>query len=90
MPTIKIAGVTVDIEDPCALYQALYIARLKLLAGERVEETEVQSPATRRRIRIAASSVGALDAELSALKAACDAKTSGRRGRYAKTLRFGR
>ncbi|MER8556128.1 hypothetical protein NKH37_28910 [Mesorhizobium sp. M1217] len=88
MPTlIKIAGVTVDAEDPCALYQALYAAKLKLIAGERVEETEVRSPVTHRRVRISAGSVAALDAELMRLAAACSAK-QGKRSRYAKTIRF--
>lgn len=82
-----IGGVSVDVNDPCALYQALYSAKLKLIAGERLEEVEVQSPATRRRIRVAASNIAAIDGELMRLQAACEAK-SGRRSRYAKGIRF--
>lgn len=90
MPTfVKIGGVDVDAEDPCALYQALYAQKLKLLAGDRVEEIEVVSPATRRRVRVSASSIKDLDAELLRLAAACTAKNGGR-SRYAKTLRFTR
>lgn len=84
---VKIAGAVVDAEDPCALYQALYAAKVKLIAGERLEEIEVQSPATRRRIRISAASIAALDAELRHLAAACEAR-NGRRSRFAKRIRF--
>lgn len=88
MPTmIKIAGVTVDAENPCALYQALYSAKLKLIAGERVEETEVRSPVTHQRVRVSVGSVAALDAELMRLAAACSA-LSGKRSRYAKSVHF--
>lgn len=84
---ITIAGVTVDAEDPCALYQALYAAKLKLLAGERIEETEVRSPVTHQRIKVSGTSIAALDAELMRLATACSAK-NGKRSRYAKTMRF--
>lgn len=88
MPTIiKIGGVDVDQEDPCALYQALYAAKLKLLAGDRLEEIEIQSPATKRRLRVAESNMAAIDAELESLARACDA-ASGRRRRFAKSARF--
>ncbi|WP_287268417.1 hypothetical protein [Mesorhizobium sp.] len=84
---VVIGGVQVDAEDPCALYQALYAAKLKLLAGERVEETEVRSPVTHQRIRVSVASMAALDAELMRLAAACSAK-NGQRSRYAKRMRF--
>lgn len=87
MTPIKLAGVEVDADDPCALYQALYAAKLKLLAGERVEETEVRSPVTHQRVRVAVGNIPALDAELMRLAAACSAK-QGKRSRFAKTLRF--
>lgn len=86
---VTIGGVSVDADDPCALYQALYSAKLKLIAGDRLEEVEVQSPATRRRIRVATANIKDIDAELMRLQAACEAK-SGRRSRYAKTIRFSR
>lgn len=88
MPTyVTIDGKQVDQDDPCALYQALYAAKLKLLAGGRMEEVEVQSPATRRRLRVAAGNIAALDAELMKLASACAAK-QGKRTRFAKTARF--
>lgn len=85
---VRIDGVDVDAEDPCALYQALYAAKIKLLAGDRIEETEVQSPATRRRLRVSVTNMPALDAELSRLARACDA-SKGKRQRFAKAMRFG-
>ncbi len=89
MPTlVKIAGVTVDAENPCALYQALYAAKLKLIAGDAVEEVEVQSPATRRRLRVSKGNLAALDAELSRLATACSQQTGGARTRFAKRIRF--
>lgn len=84
---VTIGGTTVDADDPCALYQALYAAKIKLLAGERVEETEIRSPVTSRRLKVAASNMAALDTELMRLSAACSAK-SGNRSRYAKRMRF--
>lgn len=84
---VKIAGATVDAEDPCALYQALYAAKIRLLAGERIDEVEIQSPATRRRLRVAAGNMAAMDAELMRLAQACQAR-QGVRTRFAKRLRF--
>lgn len=90
MPSmIKIAGLAVDAENPCALYQALYAAKLKLIAGERVEETEVRSPVTHQRVRVSVSNIAALEAELMRLAAACSA-LSGKRSRFAKSMRFTR
>ena len=89
MPTmIKLGGVEVDQDDPCALWQALYQAKLKLLSGDRVEEIEIRSPVTQRRMRVAAMSMDAIDQELSRLKSACDLKLTGQRGRFAKRMRF--
>lgn len=87
MTTIKIGGETVDTDDPCALYQALYAVKLKRLAGEAVEESEIRSPATLRRIRTASVPIAELDRELALLAQACDLKTSARR-RHARTFNF--
>lgn len=85
---VTIGDVSVDADDPCALYQALYAAKVKLLAGERIEETEIRSPVTSRRIKVAVSNMAALDAELMRLSSACSAAQTGRRARYAKRMRF--
>lgn len=85
---VTIGGVTVDADDPCALYQALYAAKLKLLGGERLEEVEIRSPVNQRRMRISATNIKALDEELMRLAQACAAKTGGQRARYAKRMRF--
>lgn len=86
---VTINGASVDADDPCALYQALYAAKLALIAGERVEETEIRSPVSQNRVRIAVGNMAALDAELMRLSAACQAKTSGKRARFAKGIRYG-
>lgn len=88
MVTIKIGDVTVDPSDPCAMYEALYLAKVKLLAGGRIEETEVQSPATRRRLRVSAASIADIDRELVELRNACERKTTGRPARSARRIRF--
>ena len=88
MATVVIGGVSVDADDPCALYQALYSQKLKMLSGERIEETEIRSPVSHRRIRLSPANMAALDEELSRLSAACNLKQSGRRTRFAKSIRF--
>ncbi|NTI27658.1 hypothetical protein [Rhizobium rhizogenes] len=89
MPTVTINGVVVDIDDPCALYQALYAVKLKRLAGEQIAETEIRSPVGQRRIQIATISMSDLDAELNRLADACSQKNGGPRRRFAKRIRFG-
>lgn len=89
MTTVTINGSTVDQDDPCALYQALYAVKLRLLAGEAVEELSIQSPVTRETVVYSAANLKALDAELMRLSAACSAK-SGRRTRFAKGMQFRR
>lgn len=76
---VKIAGLLVDIDDPCAMYAALAAAKAKRLAGEQVEETEMRSPVMHQRIKVASSSLADIDKELVRLQAACQAKTSGQR-----------
>ncbi|TIL79454.1 MAG: hypothetical protein E5Y89_12475 [Mesorhizobium sp.] len=85
---VTINGVAVDAEDPCALYQALYAVKLRILAGEHVEELQIQSPVTRELMRVSSTSMVALDQELMRLSQACAEKTGGRRIRYAKRIRF--
>lgn len=88
MPTfISINGVDVDQDDPCALYQALYSVKLRILAGEHVEELQIQSPVTRELMRFSAANIKLLDVELMRLASACSAK-DGKRQRYAKTMCF--
>lgn len=88
MTTVKIGGADIDAEDPCALYHALYAVKLKRLAGEVVEEVQVQSPASRRMIRAASIPMGELNLELTRLAAACEAKNGKPRRRFAAGLRF--
>lgn len=89
MSTVTINGATVDAADPCALYQALYAVKLQRLAGEAVEETEIRSPSTQRRMRFASMPMAALDDELAALKRDCEAVTGGPRvRRKARSVRW--
>lgn len=87
MSIVKIGGTSVDMDDPCALWQALYSVKLKRLSGEAIEEGEIQSPVTRRRMRYGSISLAELDAEMERLAAACDAK-QGRRRRGAASFHF--
>ena len=88
MAQVKLGGQMVDMDDPCALYTALYATKLQLLAGEQIEETEIRSPVSQNRIRISKANVAAIDAELLKLSAACTLKTTGQRGRYRKAMRY--
>lgn len=87
MTTVTIAGTDVDQDDPCALYAALYGVYLKRLAGQEVEELTIQSPLTRETMKISAISLGAFEAHLETLKAACERKR-GRRSRFAASIRY--
>ncbi|RYC10166.1 hypothetical protein [Ciceribacter ferrooxidans] len=85
---VKIDGVTVDADDPCALWQVLYSAKLKMISGEIVQEMTIQSPVTRETVVFSPGKLGALDQELNRLAAACQAKTSGRRPSRRWQLKF--
>lgn len=80
---VIINGASVDAEDPCALWQALYAYKLKVLSGAKIEEIEVRSPVTTRRTRFGAANMAELEAELSRLQSACSEKNGGRRQRFA-------
>lgn len=85
---VKIGGVPVDVEDPCALYAALAAAKAQRLAGEQVEETEIRSPVMHQRLKVASSSIADIDKELVRLQAACQAKTTGCRPSRRWTFRY--
>ncbi|MBX5112697.1 hypothetical protein [Rhizobium lentis] len=89
MMIVKINGMDVDADDPCALWQALYAVKLKRLAGEQVAETEIRSPVGQRRLQLASVSLADLDAELNRLRAACERKNGLQRTRFAKGIRWG-
>jgi hypothetical protein len=86
--SVKIGSVTIDADDPCALYAVLYAARIKRLAGEQIEESEIRSPVMHQRIKVASSSLTDIDKELVRLQAACQAKTTGCRPTRRMRLRF--
>ncbi|MDO3434341.1 hypothetical protein QWJ46_16800 [Rhizobium sp. CBN3] len=75
MPTmVKIDGVLVDIEDPCALATALRGVKYKRISGGQVEESEIRSPVMHQRIKVASSSLADLDAEINRLDDLCRQK----------------
>jgi len=86
--TVVINGATVDMDDPCALYQALFAVKLKILAGEHVEELSIQSPVSREMMRVSPANLGQLEKELTRLAGACQAKTTGKRARYRTVMRY--
>jgi len=88
MTIVKIAGVDVDVDDPCAMYAALAAAKAKRLAGEQIEESEIRSPVMQQRVKVASSSIADIDAELVRLQAACMAKTTGCRPSRRWKFRF--
>lgn len=89
MATVNINGAIVDMEDPCALWQALYAVKLKRLSGEQVQETEIRSPVGQRRLQVASSNMEDLDAELNRLQNECAKKNGKPRTRFAKGIRWG-
>jgi hypothetical protein len=84
MANLTLNGQVVDAGDPCALYQALYALKVQLLAGESINEIEVQDPVSQRHTVFTKASIADLDGELLKLATACTRKTTGRPGRYAK------
>ncbi len=82
MATVTLNGAVVDMDDPCALWQALYARKLRMLAGDTVERSRSARRVTTRRTVFTATDMAALDEELNRLRAACEAK-SGRRIRFA-------
>ncbi|MCE6073396.1 hypothetical protein FS799_00810 [Agrobacterium vitis] len=88
MALVKINGVEVDQDNPCALFQALYSTKLRILAGEQVSQVSIQSPVTRDLLVFSSANLSALDAELNRLAAACQEKTTGRRPSRRWTLKY--
>ncbi|OYZ98856.1 MAG: hypothetical protein B7X99_10075 [Rhizobiales bacterium 17-65-6] len=84
MADVTLNGVAVNMEDPCALWQALYARKLRMLAGDTVEEIEIRSPVTTRRTVFTATNLAALDEQMNRLQAACEKKSGRRRLRYAQ------
>lgn len=80
---VKIGGVTVDADDPCALWTALYNVKLKMMAGENVGEVMIGDLATQRRTRFNQPSMTAITAELARLKDLCQQATGAKKARFA-------
>jgi hypothetical protein len=76
---VTINGASINADDPCALYQALYAAKLRLISGENVEEITLQAPDTREITKFTAANMSALNIELRRLQTLCDGKSVGSR-----------
>ncbi len=85
---IKIGGLSVDAEDPCALKTALEAVRLKLISGDQVEELSIQSPMTRETVRFSPGKLSALDAEIQKLDGLCRQKSGKCRASRRWSLRY--
>lgn len=79
MSMIKLGGISVDAADPCALYEALYLVKLKLITGEMTGEYSIQSPVTRETVAFSKPDSKSLNEEMDRLQAACKQATSGHR-----------
>lgn len=87
---VTIGGVTVDADDPCALYTVLYNERLKLITGGSIGEVQAGDANAQRRIRYNTASLSSLDAELARLKDLCGQSSGGRKARFAMRAGFRR
>lgn len=85
---VKIGGATLDMGDPCALWEALYSAKLKRIAGEQVVSYSIKSPVTQEDVNFATASMDQINRELRLLRDACEAKRTGRRQRFAMKTRI--
>lgn len=85
---VKIGGAMLDMSDPCALWEALYSAKLKRLAGEQVASYSIKSPVTQEDVNFATASMAQIDTQLRLLRGACEEKRTGRRQRFAMTTRI--
>lgn len=82
---VVINGVTVDINDPCAVATELRKAELIILTGGGVVRARFGDDD----VQFSAASLSSLRGAISRYEDACAAK-SGVRHRYAKRMRFGR
>lgn len=85
MPTmVLIDGISVDIDDPCAIATALRVAELKIATSGGVVMTRFDE---NHEVRWARANLDRLAAVRAQYERACAAK-SGQRSRFAKRLRF--
>ena len=87
---VKIAGATVDADDPCAVYAALVKVRLRLIAGESVNDIWLQDFNGQRRTRFSNASIADLDKEIARQKDLCEQSTGSRKARFAIRAGFRR
>lgn len=83
MTNVVIGGVSVDVEDPCAIVKQLKIVRLQVVTGGSVAMTRFDQD----EVRFTPASLPRLDAAISDYEGQCAAK-SGRRTRFAKRVNW--
>lgn len=88
--SVKIAGITVDADDPCALAEALAKARLRLISGEQITDIWVQDFNGQRRTRYQLANLTELDKEIARLRDLCEQSKGGRKARFAIRAGFRR
>lgn len=71
---VTINQIPVDADDPCAMKAALELVRIRMVAGEQVEEFSIQSPVNRETIRFTPGNIKLLDQEIERLDRACRIK----------------
>lgn len=88
MPTmVTVGGLSVDFDDPCAVCRAMQIVLLQRQANGAVQEVEVRSPVTNRRLNTALSPLSELQDAVAFWRRQCDG-ASGKVSRRARTIRF--
>ncbi len=80
---IKVGNQTVDMEDPCAVAKALRTVELRLVAGAVAETVEIDG----ERVTYTRASSTDLTRLIGEYEGKC-AALSGKRSRFAKTIRY--
>jgi hypothetical protein len=83
---VKIGGVTVDMDDPCALAQVLAGVRLNLIAGG----AAIMFQHGETRTQFSAANLSALESEIARNKDLCSQSTGGKKARFAMRAGFRR
>jgi hypothetical protein len=81
--TVKIGGVSVDINDPCAVLTELRKAQLRVATGESVSMQRFGED----EVRFTPANMGRLETLIQTYERSCAAK-SGHRRRFAATVRW--
>lgn len=84
MTTVTIRKSVIDLSDPCAVAVELRKIRLQIAAGGLAETVRFGED----EVRYTKANLIALDQEIARYETACSVSVSGRRRRFAKSMRF--